>query len=289
MKQLVLTLLIAVCSFTAKSQKTIPYKILVDSPEVVPNNYAYLYYFDYIGRMSDAEKRHRAVRGLGASINTFYHLTRDEAVEFSFHLNYSDLRSSVKKYPVKIDASLNHVVGEKKRDKAVRINVRAFKTVVEVEDQYGNFRGFRNAVAVEQIEVPGTEGITRYARGGLLYQNGSYERKRPKEFGTYNSGAVFLGFAQESRINVTVQLLNRTSTSAQYMRTYFDLMYFPLASTTVDNPGKKSPIGFRVGGLGHFPGMKNFMNMMAPKVEIGLNAIDGWYWQVGLGFNVYKS
>lgn len=288
-KYFLLSMVFTLCGVKTFAQQKIEYKILVDSPGVVPSNFVYLYYFDYFGRMSNAEKRHRAVRGLGASINAFHHITKDEAVEFSFHMNHSDLRSSARKYPIKTDAAFNHVIGRKSRSKGVRINIRAFKTVVEVNDQYGNFRGFHDAIGVEQIEVPGTEGLTRYARAGLLYQNGSYDRQKPKELGTYHTGAVFVGFAQESRINVDVQLLNRTSRSAQYMRTYFDLMYFPLATTTADNKGKKSALGFRIGGLGHFPGMKNFMNYMAPKVEIGINALDGWYWQVGLGFNVYKS
>jgi hypothetical protein len=219
----------------------------------------------------------------------FQHLSEASAIELGFRLNYSDLRSEYIQYPVKIETAFHNRFASKERQKPVRINVRAFKTVVEEVDVYGNFRGFRDAIGVEQIEVMGTEGITRYARGGLLFQNGSYLRNAPKESGSYTTGAFFVGFAQESRISVTAQLLNRTSTSAQYMRTYFDLMVFPVATTSVENVGKRSIVGFRVGGLGHFPGMKNFMNAMAPKVEIGMNALDGWYWQVGLGFNVYKS
>lgn len=263
--------------------------MLLDSPGMVKNNFIYLHYFDYIGRMSNAEKRHRAVRGLGASVNAFYHLTEKEAVEVGLHINHADLRSSVKKYPVKAELSFNSRFAQKERTKDVRINVRAFKTVVGVTDLYGNFRGYHDAVGVDQISVVGTEGLTRYMRAGLLYQNGSYETVKPKEYGTYNTGAVYVGFVQESRIHVDVELLGRVATSAQYMRTYFDFMFFPVATTTVDNPGKRSPIGFRVGGLGHFPKMKNFMNYMAPKVEIGMNALDGWYWQVGLGFNVMNT
>ncbi len=276
-------------TFSVNAQNKIEYKIVSDSPEIVPNNFVYLHYFDYIGRASNAEKRHRGVRGLGASINAFHHITNSEAIELSLHLNHSDLRSEVMRFPVKIETSFHTQIKTKKRQKPVRINVRSFKTVVEVNDQYGNFRGFRDAIGVEQIEVMGTEGITRYARGGLLFQNGSYLRKNPTESGTYASGALFLGISQESRISVTAQLLNRQSTSAQYMRTYVDLMVFPVATTSVDNVGKKSILGFRIGGMGHFPGMKNFMNLMAPKVELGMNAMDGWYWQVGLGFNIYKS
>lgn len=275
---------------TVNLSAQVGYRLLVDSPEVVPNNYYYLYYFDFDGSMlADQDVRNQSASGLGVSIDVWQHVTDNMGVNSSVKYSYGGPTAELSKLPIKLDLGGFYRLNEKKKVKGVKVNVSTFKTKVDVEDSRGKYLGTVDALGVNQITVDGTYRLQNSVRGGIAYQNGTYDRGRQIGSGTYNSLGIYAGFVRESKVHVDVALKDRKTTSAQYVRMYADVMINPMAKTDVLPMGKISRLGFRAGALGSFPGMRNFMNAMTPKVEIGYHVLNGSYFQVGFGINVYKS
>ncbi|MGB0850247.1 MAG: hypothetical protein ACPGTP_03305 [Bacteroidia bacterium] len=275
--------------WSANLSAQVGYRLLVDSPEVVPTNYYYLYYFDYDGALlADVDARNNAVGGLGISAEAWQEITPSIGVTSYFKYNYSGAVTESSKFPVRLDLGAFYRMGEKRKVKDVNVNVSTFKTKVDVEDNRGRYLGSVDALGVNQIMVDGTYKLQNSLRGGLTYQNGTYDRQLDGGIGTYNSLGVFAGFVRESKVHVDVALEDRKTTSAQYLRMYADVMFFPVANSDVSPLGKVSRLGFRTGAVGSFPGMRNFMNAMAPKVEVGYHVLNGSYFQVGFGYNVFK-
>lgn len=189
---------------------------------------------------------------------------------------------------MKVDAGVFYRLGEKKKVKDVKVNVSTFKTKVDVETSSGRYLGTVDALGVNQILVDGTYKLQNSARGGLCYQSGTYDRQRDG-IGTYNSVGVFAGFVRESKVHIDVALTDRMTKSAQYVRMYAVIVFFPVANSDISPLGEISRLGFRAGAQGSLPGMKNFLNAMAPKVEIGYHVLNGSYFQLGFGYNIYKS
>jgi hypothetical protein len=261
----------------ANSQKTVEYKIVSDNPDNIPNNYIYWYYFDY----------QSGINGLGTSLNSWYHVSPKIIAEASLKFDYFGDSKALKKFPLKLSGGVAFTFKEKKKIKNVKVNVSSFKTKVAVEDEDGNFKGYVDAIGVNQIIVPGTYKFETSVHGGLEYQNGTIKSEK-NGLGTFNSLGVYAGIVRESKVGVNTQIKDRIATSNQYIRMYADVMVFPVANTTITNEGKKSFIGFRAGAVGSFPGMKNFINFMTPKVEIGYHVYTGIYFQVGFGVDILR-
>jgi len=272
------------------AQDKIGYRLLSDNPDAVPTNYYYLYYFDFDGPMlAKVDERNNAAGGLGASINVWQELTPQLGITGNFKYNYAGAETEVSKFPIKMDASAFYRLKEEKKKKGVKVNVSTFKTKVDVETDRGVYLGTVDALGVNQIMVDGTYKYQNNVRCGVAYHTGTYDRQRNGGIGTFNAVGVYAGFVRESKVHIDVALEDRMTTSAQYIRMYADVMFYPVANSDVDPLGKVSRLGFRAGALGSFPGMKSFLNAMTPKVEFGYHVLNGTYFQVGFGFNAYKS
>lgn len=272
------------------AQQEIEYEVIVDDPSQIPNNYIQLYYFDYQGGLlANTGERHNGLSSLGISLNGWHNITPSIYGESYFKFSYyGDAKSNLKKFPLKFSLGGGYKFGSKEVEKQVKVNVSLFKTTVEVEDTDGDFLGYVDAIGVNQILVPGTYKLETSFHGGLEYQNGTYDRN--DGIGVFNSLGIYGGIVRESKVHIVTQLKDRKALSAQYMRFNFDLMFFPVAATSgVNSVGKISRLGFRLGAQGHLPGMRNFLNYMAPRVEMGYHVLNGTYFQIGLGFNLYRS
>jgi hypothetical protein len=287
MKQLITIFILILTTLNLSAQ--VGYRILDDNPDVVPSNYYYFYYFDYDGALlADADARNSAVGGLGISAEAWQEITPKIGVNAYFKYNFYGDVTENSKFPIRLDAAVFYRLKEKKKVKEVKVNVSTFRAKVDVEDGQGRYVGTVDALGVNQITVDGTYKLQNSVRGGIAYQNGTYDRKLNGGIGTYNSAGIYAGFVRESKVHLDVALEDRKTTSAQYLRMYADVMFFPVASSDITPLGKVSRIGFRAGAIGSFPGMKNFLNAMAPKVEIGYHVLNGSYFQVGFGYNVVK-
>ena len=287
MNRLIVYTALIFIGLSARAQ--VGYRILNDNPDAVPSNYVYLYYFDFEGSMlAQVDERNSAVGALGSSVEAWHQITPSLGTNVFFKYGFSGDAKEVKKAPIRLDAAAFYRLGEKKKVKDVKVNVSTFKAKVDVEDGQGKYIGTVDALGVNQIIVDGTYKLQNSVRGGIAYQNGTYDRGL-KGLGTYNSMSIYAGFVRESKVHVDVALEDRKTTSAQYLRMYADVMFSPVANSDVSPLGKVSRLGFRAGAVGSFPGMRNFMNAMAPKVEIGYHVLNGTYFQIGLGINVYKS
>jgi hypothetical protein len=284
-KQIALLAFILV-AFTGQAQQNIEYKVLSDNPDAISTNFLYLYYFDYQGGfLNSPDERHNATGSLGSSVDLWQE-AGPVIANANFKLGYSGDAAEFKRMHIRFDGGVAYPLGSRTAVKEAKVNVALFKTVVTVEDEHGGILGFADAVGVQQILVPATYKYNKYLRGGLAFQNGTYDRNR-LGIGTYKSVGIYAGIARESRVHVVTQLLNRKALSSQYIRMYFDGFFYPVLSTDVDPEGKKSPFGFRAGMQGSFPGMNNFINWMTPKVEIGFHGYHGSYFTVGFGVDLY--
>ena len=269
------------------AQDKIEYRTVVDNPDLVPDNYLFLYYFDYeASLLSDQDERHSAVASLGASINGIYKVSDKLKADAYFKYAYFGDVKEVKKFPVKLDLGVSYLVSNKRKNKDVKVNVSSYTTTVEVKDDNGKTLGWTDAVGVNQIMVPGTYKLETGLRGGLSYQNGTYDRGS-NGLGTYRTLAASIGIVRESKVHLVAELRDGHRISAQYLRMYFDLNFYPLASSSINTIGKVSRLGFKAGAQGSLPGMRNFMNYMTPKVEIGYHALNGSYFQIGLGLDLF--
>ncbi len=269
-----------------QDDNSIEYRVVSDEPERIPDNFLFLYYFDYQGGLlNNPDERHNAVGSLGSSVDVWQHVG-PIVISGTFKLGYAGDASEAKKIHFKTDVGVSLPIGSRTKKKTAKVNVSLFTKIVSVEDEDGNFLGVAEVVGVNQILVPATYKYSRYARAGIDFQNGTYDRNLAS-IGTYNSLGIYAGFVRESRVNVVTQLLNREALSSQYIRMYVDGFFYPLLSTDVDPVGKKLPFGIRAGMQGSLPGMKNFINWMVPKVEIGFHGFHGTYFMVGFGVNLY--
>jgi len=287
MIRLLFALLFLTLYVPLSAQQQIEYTILSDDPESVPNNFLYLYYFDYQGGLlNNMEERHNSVASLGSSID-LWQPTGPLVTTANLKLGYGGDAAEFTGMHLRLDGGIAYPLGSRQAIKPAKVNVALFKTVVTVEDEHGGFVGFANAVGVEQIQVPATYKFTRYLRTGLAFQNGTYDRTETLP-GTYQSVGIYLGIARESRVHVVTQLLNRKALSSQYIRMYADAFLYPVLNTDLDPAGKKSRLGLRLGMQGSLPGMNNFLNWMAPKVELGFHGLHGTYFTVGFGVDLYR-
>lgn len=286
MQNLLLLFVTIVTSFGLHAQNKIEYKVLEDNPDNVKENFLYLYYFDYEnGFLNNPDKRHDATESMGSSVDWWQNFNGFIA-NANLKIGYFGEASAFKALHLKVDGGTALKLGEKTAPKGVKMNVRKFTTVVAVEDNLGNAKGFARAIGMEQIEVNRTVKKSNYLRGGLAFQSGTY--RRGSDIGGYSSFGVYLGFVQESRVSVLAEILQRTGYSAQYMRMYCDAFFYPVLSTSVSNEGAKLPFGFRAGMQGSLPGMNNFFNWMLPKIEFGFHGLHGTYFQIGLGVDLYN-
>ncbi|MFK8037136.1 MAG: hypothetical protein AB8B74_02515 [Crocinitomicaceae bacterium] len=267
-------ILMSIITLQAIAQESIPYKVSYDNPDDLGNNYIYGYYFDYMTGNSTSS--------LGVSTNTWIALNKIN-LEADLKLGFLGDAAAVKRLSTRINVGAGFEISNKKKVKDVKVNVNTFYTKVDVETADGKYVGRFDALAVQQIKVPGTYKLETTLQGGLLYRNGSVDKSYE---GRFRELGIYGGVTYESKVNITTDLFDKQSKSAQYLRMYADLVYYPVFTLTNSDPElDNSRIGFRVGGLGHLPNMNNFINYMAPKIEAGLNPV-GFYFIVGLGFNI---
>ncbi|MDG1331679.1 MAG: hypothetical protein P8P74_05075 [Crocinitomicaceae bacterium] len=273
MKRLFITSLLLLSSISF-AQETIPYRVSYDNPDDLANNYIYGYYFDYMSGNSTSS--------LGISTNAWIAFNKLN-LEGDFKLGFLGDAAEVKRLSGRINIGAGVEIFNRKKVKNVKVNVKTFYTKVDVETSDGKYLGEFDALAVQQIKVPGTYKLETTLQGGAIYRNGSVAKSYQ---GTFNELGIYAGIAQESKVNIITDLYHKQAKSAQYLRMYAHFVYYPVMNLSQpDTEFDKTRFGFRAGGLGHLPGMNNFINYMTPKVEVGYNPF-GFYFSVGLGMNI---
>ena len=255
-------------------QESIPYKVIYDNPDDLSNSYIYGYYFDYMSGNS--------TNSLGISTNSWIALDKIN-LEADLKLGLLGDAAEVNRFSTRINLGGGFEILNRKKEKKVKVNINSFYTKVDVETSDGKYLGKFDALAVQQIKVPGTYKLETTAQGGLMYRNGSIAKSYQ---GSFREFGIYGGISHESKVNIITDLFDKQAKSAQYMRLYAHLVYYPLYTIShEDDEFDKGRLGFRFGGLGHLPNMHNFINYMTPKVEVGYNPA-GFYMIVGLGFNI---
>lgn len=272
--KLVLFILTVLLTNSIYTQETIPYKVVYDNPDDLANSYVYGYYFDYMSGNS--------TNSLGVSSNAWVALDK---INFEADLKLGLLgdAAQVRRFSTRMNLGAGFEISNRKKTKNVKVNVNSFYSKVDVETTDGKYLGQFDALTVQQIKVPGTYKLETTLQGGLLYRNGSVAKSYQ---GNFREFGIYAGISRESKVNIVTDLFDKQAKSAQYMRLYADIVYYPVLSLSHTDPEfDKSRIGFRFGGLGHLPNTNNFINYMTPKVEVGYNPF-GFYMIVGLGFNI---
>lgn len=262
------------CSFGVFAQETIPYSVTFDDPDQLGNSYIYGYYFDYMSGNSTSSA--------GISTNAWIAMNKLN-FEGDFKLGFYGDAAEVNRLSGRINLGAGLEIANKKKEGSVKVNVRAFKTKIDVETSDGVYLGKFDAIGVQQIKVPGTYKYETTLQAGAIYRNGSVAKSYQ---GTFRELGIYAGIARESKVNILTELYDREAVSAQYIRMYAHAVFYPVMSLDVpDDEFDKSRFGFRAGALGHLPGMNNFINYMTPKVEVGYNPF-GFYFALGLGMNI---
>ncbi len=260
--------------YAIQAQESIPYKVIYDNPDDLANSYVYGYYFDYMTGNSTSS--------LGLSTNAWISFNQLN-LEADLKLGVLGDAAEVNRFSTRVNLGAGFEILNQKKEKQVKVNVNSFYTKVDVETSDGKYIGKFDALAVQQILVPGTYRLETTLQGGLLYRNGSIAKSYQ---GNFRELGIYGGISHERKVNIITDLYDKQAKSAQYIRLYADIVFYPVFNISHEDPEfDKSRIGFRAGGLGHLPNMNNFINYMTPKVEVGYNPV-GFYMIVGLGFNI---
>ncbi|MCB9235872.1 MAG: hypothetical protein H6581_29760 [Bacteroidia bacterium] len=273
------------------AQESVPYRILLNDPTRVPTTYVDLLYFDYEGSMSNQLKWHKGVPGLGATAQFELKPLDKMGFEGKATLFYTGKKTQFVKLPFHLEGGGVISLKSKIKEQPIKVPLKTFKTKADVVTDDGQWLGTVDAIGYNYIEVMAKKEFRTWARAGLMFRRSTY---RPMNDGNYTLGAqtvggVYLGVEVTRRAHVVTELSDKVALSAEYMKMYADIMVYPLATVSTPQRNNRTPIGFRIGATGKLPGMKNVLNYMFPKVEFGLYPLDGFYWSVGLGINLYKA
>lgn len=287
----VLLLLLSLTYQKANAQENVPYQIRINDPSIVPNSYIDLVYFDYEGTMSNPDKWNQNVGGLGSTVQAEIKPMDKIGIQGKLSIYWYGDKSEVVKLPIHLEGGAVMALGSKIKNQDIKIPLRYFKTKVEVTDNQGRWIGRTDGIGMNYIEVEAKKEFKTWARAGLLFRRATYRPNinRSSQLGAQTVAGIYAGFELCRKAHVVAQIENREAVSAEYIKFYGDLMFFPIAAHSTADRGKYTPLGFRLGMTGKAPGMRHFLNYMAPKVEIGMWPLDGFYWSVGLGINLYKS
>lgn len=292
---ILLSICIALVSFGSiqaqKEGESIPYKILVNDPTIVPTNYVDLYYFDYEAAMVNQLNWQKKFDGLGSTVMAEIGVANAVGVQARASVYYLGERTEQMKLPFHVEAGGYFKVKEMVKKQKIKVPLRTFKTRVRIEDRDGNYLGSGKALAYNFIEVMANKQFDVRGRAGAMFRRQTYA---PVVEGTSYMGSqsvmgIYIGGEVTRRAHVETQVFDSVITSAEYFKSYADVVIFPVATVSTPAQNRRRLIGFRFGATGKLPGMKNIMNWMFPKVEFGKLPLDGWYWNVGFGMNLYKS
>ncbi len=287
----ILFVTLALLSFTAKAQQPAPYTLIVNDPSMVPSTYIDLVYFDYEGTMSNPDKWNQNVAGLGSTIQAEIKPMDKIGVQGKLSFYWYGDKKEVVKLPTHLEGGAVMSIGSKIKEQDIKVPLRYFKTKVDVVDDQGRWRGTTDGIGMNYIEVKAKKEFRTWARAGALLRRSTYRPNinRSSQLGSETVVGVYAGIEVTRKAHVVAQLADREAVSAEYLKFYGDLMIFPVAAHSTPDRGKRTPVGFRLGMTGKAPGMRHFANYMAPKVEIGMWPLDGWFWSVGFGMSLYKS
>lgn len=291
MKAIILIVLVGITTISF-SQEKVQYRILLDSAELVPKSYIDAYFFNFEGSMSNQVNWHKAAEGLRAGLQGEFVLPGGLGVEGMVFATYSGDEKEVSKLPMHLEAGAFKKIKSKKKGQSIKVPIRQFKTKVDVvSEESGRWLGEVDAVQTNYIEVTAQKLFESNLRGGVTFRNSSYTPsiEGNKELGTQTNLGVYGGMSFLRKAHILTQLKDKSTVSAEYMKIYVDAIFYPVVAYSTTATTKKSPIGFRTGVNGKLPGMKGWFAKMVYNVEFGLLPLDGWYWGVGIGVNVFKK
>lgn len=291
MKSLCALLMGGSLAIALKAQELVPYRILVNDPQLVPTTYIDVVYFDVEGSMANQLKWHKGVPGVGSSAQAEFKPLDRMGIQGKVCVYWAGKKRQTMKLPFHIEGGAALSLSSKIKVQKIKVPIKSFKTRVDVVDTDGNWLGRADAIQMNYIEVMADKEFRTWGRAGLMFRRSSYSPHIDAnlQLGAQTVAGIYAGVEVTRRAHVVTQLADKSTVSAEYFKTYVDLMAFPLATFSTPDRGKRVPIGFRFGATGKLPGMRNFMNYCFPKVEFGLWPLDGPYWSVGLGINLYKS
>jgi len=284
MKKVFLTLAIIGGSLLSYSQ--VSYRLIEDEPSNIKDNYLYLYYFDFQGGL--LSKKNNAQGSGGVSLDATVKLASKLYAEGFFKVSFFGEDKAFNKLPMKFSGGVSIPIKSTIKEGDVDVVHSEYITKVTVVDQNDIYQGKVDGIVQKVMKIPGHYKHTHYLHGGVYYQGGTFDTGLTGA-GKYTSAGIYAGYVKEKRANLIIQLEDETyRRSSQYFKYYADVTVLPIAKTSFTYTGPKSVIGFRFGMQASMPGMKHYLNYIAPKVELGYDTFNGMYFQIGIGVDLFS-
>ncbi len=275
----------------AQDGNNVPYKILVDDASRVPGSYVDLFYFNYEGAMVNQLNWHKGFDGLGSSIQAEFKPSGKFGVQGRASVFYIGEKKEQMKLPFHLEAGGLVSLKSKIKAQEIKVPLKSFRKRVDIVDRSGNTIGSGTALAYNYIKVMADKEFTSWGRAGMLFRRATYKPMVDGMplLGSQSVLGIFAGIEFIRKAHVETEVYDKVIVSAEYFKTYGDILFYPVATFSTAVANRKRLLGFRFGATGKLPGMKAALNYMFPRVEFGKLPLDGWYWNVGIGVNLYKK
>ncbi|MCB0736489.1 MAG: hypothetical protein KDC92_03175 [Bacteroidetes bacterium] len=291
MKKGILAIVLLLWTGIELAAQDVSYQILEDSANRIENTYVTFYELRVDMSAVDQSKWHKGFAGIGSELQVQYALKPNFGIDaIGTYYWFGDKRLGTN-MPFRLDIGVWTNNEGKYKTQEIKVPLRLFKTKANVEDDKGRWLGTVDAIGLSYITVEAQKLFQTGLRGGLTMRRATYRPMVDSKYqlGIQNVLGMYGGVQFTRKAHVVTQLEHKVAVSAEYMKWYLDLMYFPIASTTTVDINNRKRLGYRFGVWATSPGMKGLFAKTVYNVELGRLPLDGWYVSLGLGWRLYKS